>query len=295
MSEAPEFADLRQLLQENLEAFTHTLNSCFEQEWSVTPQQPDPWSTNHPVLSQLATAGLIVAFCPVDDAGYLVAIPESLPLPDWYRSPDETQSSRLQTLAVEWSYQVLPEDFQGTDAAAVQAHDLATSVSWSTPLDKAEVLEIQVSAAGEESPAGSMWLIGPVETPPSAHEVEERWDDVDDGHYEDHEDDFDDMSQQSSGPSDDARAIVERARRLMNLNVKVSVRLAEMKVELSTLINLCPGTLLVFPKSCDDLLDLYVNNRLYAQGEAVKIGEKFGLKVNEIGTVKKRKSGVFTL
>jgi len=291
MSAAPAFDDLRGLLQENLESFTQSLNSCFQQEWTAAPQEPLPWSEGHPVLQQLASAGLTIAFSPTDDLGYLVALPESL-LPDWYRTPDETETSRLQTMAVEWSYQLLPEDFQGTDTAAVQAHDLATSVSWATPFEKAEVLEIKLSAADDE--VGSIWLIGPVETPPSAHEVEERWNDVDDGHFED--DDVEaEPSEEDLEAAEEARRIVARARRLMNLNVKVSVRLAEMKVELSTLINLCPGTLLVFPKSCDDLLDLYVNNRLYAQGEAVKIGEKFGLKVNEIGTVKKRKSGVFTL
>ena len=34
--------------------------------------------------------------------------------------------------------------------------------------------------------------------------------------------------------------------------------------------------MLAFDKSCEDLLGLYVNNQVYARGEAVKIGEKFG-------------------
>jgi flagellar motor switch protein FliN/FliY len=70
--------------------------------------------------------------------------------------------------------------------------------------------------------------------------------------------------------------------RLMKLPVPVSVHLAERKIELSQLLSLAPGTLLTFEKSCEDLLDLYVNNQIYARGEAVKIGEKFGLKINEL-------------
>jgi len=71
--------------------------------------------------------------------------------------------------------------------------------------------------------------------------------------------------------------------RLMNLPVPVAVHLVERKIELSQLLNIAPGTLLAFDKSCEELLDLYINNQIYARGEAVKIGEKFGLKINEMG------------
>ena len=71
--------------------------------------------------------------------------------------------------------------------------------------------------------------------------------------------------------------------RLMKLPVPVAVHLAERKIDLSQLLSIAPGTLLTFEKSCEDLLDLYVNNRIFARGEAVKIGEKFGLKINELG------------
>lgn len=71
--------------------------------------------------------------------------------------------------------------------------------------------------------------------------------------------------------------------RLMKLPVPVAVHLAERKIDLSQLLGMAPGTLLSFDKSCEDLLDLYVGNQIFARGEAVKIGEKFGLKINEMG------------
>lgn len=73
------------------------------------------------------------------------------------------------------------------------------------------------------------------------------------------------------------------AGRLMKLPVSIAVHLAERKIDLSQLLSMAPGTLLTFDKSCEGLLDLYVNNQVYARGEAVKIDEKFGLKINEIG------------
>lgn len=80
--------------------------------------------------------------------------------------------------------------------------------------------------------------------------------------------------------------------RLRGLPVSVIVRLAEKKIELGQLLSLSPGALITFNKPCEDLLDLYVNNHLYCRGEAVKIGEKFGLKVNDVGVVPVRQKPV---
>lgn len=90
------------------------------------------------------------------------------------------------------------------------------------------------------------------------------------------------MDTQQPGPSPD-RLRKPITSRLMKLPVPIAVHLAERKIDLSQLLSLAPGSLLTFEKSCEDLLDLYVNNQIYARGEAVKIGEKFGLKINELG------------
>ena len=76
---------------------------------------------------------------------------------------------------------------------------------------------------------------------------------------------------------------VDPLSRLRFLPVQVSVRLAEKRIPMSQLMNITPGMLIPFNKSCDDLLDLYVNNSRFCRGEAVKIGEKFGLKIDEVG------------
>ena len=90
------------------------------------------------------------------------------------------------------------------------------------------------------------------------------------------------MDTPESGPSPDRlrKPIISR---LLKLPVPVAVHLAERRIDMSQLLSMAPGTLLTFEKSCEDLLDLYVNNCIFARGEAVKIGEKFGLKINELG------------
>jgi len=84
----------------------------------------------------------------------------------------------------------------------------------------------------------------------------------------------------------------DRARRLMNVPVQVSVRLAEKRLELDSVLSLVPGSIITFNKSCEELLDLYVNNHQFARGEAVKIGENFGLRLTEVGVKPVRVSQV---
>ena len=94
-------------------------------------------------------------------------------------------------------------------------------------------------------------------------------------------------------PQDHSILLPGPRERVANLTVNVAVHLAEKKIPVAQLLGLSPGALITFNKSCEDLLDLYVNNHCYCRGEAVKIGEKFGLKVNEIGAQRVRESRVF--
>ena len=76
--------------------------------------------------------------------------------------------------------------------------------------------------------------------------------------------------------------------RLRGIPVQISVRLAEKRIPVSQLLGVTPGALIAFNKSCDALLDLYINNALYCRGEAVKIGEHFGLKIDQVGVIDER-------
>ena len=47
-------------------------------------------------------------------------------------------------------------------------------------------------------------------------------------------------------------------------------------------MELGPGSIIQFTKSCEDLLELNVENQVIAQGEAVKVGDKFGLRITSM-------------
>lgn len=80
--------------------------------------------------------------------------------------------------------------------------------------------------------------------------------------------------------------------RLNSIPVEVIVTLADKKIDMAQMLGMGVGTMITFEKPAEDFLDLYVNNHLHGRGEAVKIGEKFGLRVNQLGVHDERISPV---
>ncbi|NLX14439.1 MAG: hypothetical protein GXY44_12405 [Phycisphaerales bacterium] len=86
-------------------------------------------------------------------------------------------------------------------------------------------------------------------------------------------------------PKDSRKSNVER---ILNLEVPVIVRLAERVMPLLDVVNLCTGAIIEFDKPSDSELDLMINNKCIGNGQAVKVGENFGLRINHIGSVQER-------
>jgi flagellar motor switch protein FliN len=77
----------------------------------------------------------------------------------------------------------------------------------------------------------------------------------------------------------------EELRRIMRLKVPVIVKLADKKLSLGDIIDLSPGSIVEFSRSADTPLELLVNNMTIGRGVAVKVGEKFGLRIDELSPV----------
>jgi flagellar motor switch protein FliN/FliY len=75
-------------------------------------------------------------------------------------------------------------------------------------------------------------------------------------------------------------------RRILRMHVPVIVKLAERKLTLAEVMRLGPGAIIEFVKASDEPLELLINNKAIALGDAVKVGENFGLKIKQIGDVK---------
>ena len=69
------------------------------------------------------------------------------------------------------------------------------------------------------------------------------------------------------------------SRSLLKIELPVRVVLVSCKESLKEVVELTPGGILKFDKSCEELLHLYVGDQRVAEGEAVKVGDRFGLRV----------------
>jgi flagellar motor switch protein FliN/FliY len=70
------------------------------------------------------------------------------------------------------------------------------------------------------------------------------------------------------------------SRGLLQILVPVRVTLASQRKSIQEIIELGPGSIVKFDKTCDEPLELWVGDRPIAQGEVVKVGDKFGLKIS---------------
>lgn len=277
------FARLVAGLPENLAEIAKSLSSCLDESIALDQNEIGEWTGELPIAGGDGP-GLLVAFR-LGNHGVIVAIPEMLPLPAWYTSPGDSESARLQTLAMEWSMNLLPMDVDVDEFATIAVANLRQAIEDAQPAAAAQF--VVFDASSETLPMeGQLCLIGPVAIPPvpslkpaaslasTSVSSAAKTAPAAAGSTV--------RPATAARPPQPAAGRSHRASPLLGLPVQVVVMLAEKKIELGQLLSLCPGSLIQFDKSCDSLLDLYVNNQLYCRGEAIKIGENFGLKVNEV-------------
>ena len=69
---------------------------------------------------------------------------------------------------------------------------------------------------------------------------------------------------------------------VMDVPVAITVELGRRTVKIAEVLRLGPGSVLELEKANGEPLDLYVNDRLIARGEAVVIGERYGIRLTEV-------------
>lgn len=69
---------------------------------------------------------------------------------------------------------------------------------------------------------------------------------------------------------------------LYDVPLQVSVEVGRARILLKDLLQMGEGYVVELDKLAGEPLDLYVNARLIARGEAVKVGDKFGIKLTEV-------------
>ena len=70
--------------------------------------------------------------------------------------------------------------------------------------------------------------------------------------------------------------------RVMDVKVEVTVELGRRRMSIAEVLQMAPHSVLEFYKKADEPLDVYVNGRLVARGEAVIMGDRYGVRLTEL-------------
>ena len=86
------------------------------------------------------------------------------------------------------------------------------------------------------------------------------------------------VESKSSGDRDNTKGLEF----LYDIPLQVSVEVGRCKILLKDLLKMGEGYVIELDKLAGEPLDLYVNSKLIARGEAVMVGEKFGIRLTDV-------------
>lgn len=69
---------------------------------------------------------------------------------------------------------------------------------------------------------------------------------------------------------------------ILDIPLRVTVELGRTKMAVSELLNLTQGSVVELSKLAGEPMEVYVNDKLIARGEAVVVNEKFGVRLTDI-------------
>jgi flagellar motor switch protein FliN/FliY len=75
---------------------------------------------------------------------------------------------------------------------------------------------------------------------------------------------------------------------ILKIEVPLIVQIASRKMPVEDVLKLSPGAIIELPKLADEELEIMVANKQIGLGNAVKVGENFGVRVTYVGDVRQR-------
>ena len=79
---------------------------------------------------------------------------------------------------------------------------------------------------------------------------------------------------------------------LLDVYLQVSVEVGRTRMTIQDLLQLGQGSVIELTKLAGEPLDVYINDRLVARGEAVIVNEKFGVRITDIISQTERIEGL---
>lgn len=69
---------------------------------------------------------------------------------------------------------------------------------------------------------------------------------------------------------------------LRDVEVEITVEIGRCRRRIADVLKLMPGQTLEIAKAAGEPVDLYVNGQLLARGEAVVVGDRYGVRITEL-------------
>jgi flagellar motor switch protein FliN/FliY len=69
---------------------------------------------------------------------------------------------------------------------------------------------------------------------------------------------------------------------VMDVPVRLTVEIGRKTMRIGEILRMGPGSILELNKANGEPLDVYANDRLIARGEAVVVGERYGVRLTEV-------------
>lgn len=79
---------------------------------------------------------------------------------------------------------------------------------------------------------------------------------------------------------------------ILKLKVPLLVMVGECRMAVEDVLALGPGAILELERPADSDLNLMVNNKVIGFGQAVKVGENFGIKITQVDSAQERISAM---
>jgi len=206
-----------------------------------------------------------------------IALPESSGLlPNWINHPDATGEARLATLAQELSILLFPPDWSIVSSEARAVACLGTALEGLRSRTESEFLSIPVLTPDNTSRLILGLCGSPRSAEPNVAQPLGATNALEDVQHQ--------VKSQSTAMRghQSNRVLPLLTHSLLRIRLPLEVTLARTRKPLLELLQLSPGAIIQFEKSCEEPLDLSINGHVIARGEAVKVGDKFGLRILEM-------------
>jgi flagellar motor switch/type III secretory pathway protein FliN len=268
-------ADIIAACQQNAASIEQALSDALEAPLvveSIEPGVGEGAPASGPGLAVILKCGRV---------GAALILPQTTGLlPLWYSAPDAAEQGKLETLAHDLATLVLPESLGTEGALAGRVEEISAALDRGRLSTSPGVVRLALRCGDRTGIAHLHWPLSqpeailPTETaaeaPPrpaaavrgsASHAASV-------GAATDMEDAFE--------------LLPPYSRSLLRIRVPVRVNLAAKKEPIRSIVELGAGAIIKFNKSCEETLELEVGGHRVARGEAVKVGDKFGLRITSM-------------